>query len=78
MHNSKWTRLVDEPLPKGETVLCYLAEEHHGSRFAIHSSRKIMNGYMGVINGLFDFDFGIEILAWRRMNDLADDMPIME
>lgn len=74
--NSPWISVKDAPMPDGESVLVYLAEPRHGTRFTIYSSRKISNGYMAIVGGLFDFDFGIEILAWRRLEDIEMEIPI--
>lgn len=76
MGNSPWTLVKDAPIPDGEDVLVYLSEKRLGSKFAVHSSRRGMNCWIRTINGLFSWDFTTPIIAWRRMTDLENELPI--
>lgn len=76
VQNSPWTLVEDSPIPDGEDVLVYLAEKRLGSNFAIHSSRRGSNCWIRTINGLFSWDFTTPILAWRRMGDLENELPL--
>jgi hypothetical protein len=76
MSNSPWIKFKDQKPPDGENVLIYLAEPRHKSRFAVYKSVKISNGYMVIIDGLFEWDFSTEILCWRYMNDLEEEIPL--
>lgn len=76
MSNSPWVLVTDEPVPEDRSVMLYLAEDRLGSRFAISKVNKISNGYMRVIDGLFDFDFDGKVLAWRDMESLERELPL--
>jgi len=75
MSNHGWVDYDETPPPDGEAVLILFQKPVHGSLYAIHSSRKTMNGYMVIINGLFSFDVSTKIVAWRRLDDLTDMIP---
>lgn len=64
-------------MPEDVDILLYLSKPYLGSRFVVSTSRKIINGHMRNIGGLFVFDFETEtILAWRYMNDLELELPM--
>lgn len=76
MSNHGWHDCDEEPIPDGEAVIVLFEVPVHGSRYAIHSSLKISNGYLRVINGIFRYDEPTKIVAWRRMTDLNDMIPM--
>jgi hypothetical protein len=77
MSNSPWILVSDKPVPEDRDVMLYLEKAHLGSRYAISKSQEISGGdYMRTVDGLFDFDLGIEALAWRPMDDFDDELPI--
>jgi len=78
MDNSGWVNVLDEPIPEGKTVFVLFAEMDTISNtcVGIHASRKTANGYLNVINGRFDFDWSISIIAWHYMDDLEMSIPL--
>lgn len=76
MDNSNWIDASVEGPPDGKTVLAYIKGDRFGSSLVLIKSQKISNGYMAIIDGLFYFDFSNEILCWRHVDELENDIPL--
>lgn len=63
----------DHPEP-GETVLVALDEELGGSRYHTVTRMEIGNGTVDTCGSYFLRDTGCEVLYWRRIDDLMEDL----